>query len=122
MASASSNMLALILLTWMLGCCHALISYEQCIKNIPAPVTARPPSEKAETAEEINWLSIICRDLGRSLYFYIRMNNKLPDEYVKAVCHVFKNEEAEIKTYITQVFKFYDYKQLMAGRSCALYS
>lgn len=89
---------------------------ETCVRRNIA--RSQPPSSPAEpkiTNYEI-LANQICRDVGRAIMFYVRLNRKFPSHYVKTLCNVFENDEKKVNEYILQ--SWLGFSKLVPGLTC----
>lgn len=73
---------------------------EACIRRNIAQSLSLPPSSKPTTSDsEVS--DDVCRDEGRIIMYFLKLNGKFPPYYVKALCKVFGDDEENVKEYVT---------------------
>ncbi|XP_010422559.1 PREDICTED: uncharacterized protein LOC104707825 [Camelina sativa] len=82
---------------------------------------SRPPSSSLEPNKSMfdSLRDTLCRDMGRAVMFYVRINGKFPSHYVKAMCNVFGNDEKKVKEYVME--KWLGGSKLVSNISCAIH-
>ncbi|ESQ32081.1 hypothetical protein EUTSA_v10005430mg [Eutrema salsugineum] len=89
---------------------------EICIRRNIA--RSQPPSSSAEP--KISKFDIFvdqyCRDTGRAIMFYVRVNRKFPSHYVKMLCNIYENDEKRVMDYILK--RWLGFSKLAYGLTC----
>ncbi|EOA15422.1 hypothetical protein CARUB_v10007751mg [Capsella rubella] len=66
-----------------------------------------------ETPEDM-----FCRDEGRIVMYFLKLNGTFPHYYVKALCNVFGNDDMKVKQYVLEKWLNLS-KKLIDSLSCA---
>ncbi|CAA7043198.1 unnamed protein product [Microthlaspi erraticum] len=73
---------------------------EACIRrNIAESLSPSPSTNPITSDSELS--DDVCRDEGRIITYFLKLNGTFPTYYVKALCKVFGDDEESVKQYVT---------------------
>ncbi|KAL1216812.1 hypothetical protein V5N11_025303 [Cardamine amara subsp. amara] len=90
---------------------------EACIRRNIAQSLSPSPSNKSKFDRFEVIEDDVCRDEGRIIMYFLKMNGKFPHYYVKALCNVFGNDETKMKLYVITRWLNHS-KKLIHSLSC----
>ncbi|GLT28098.1 hypothetical protein SLA2020_030540 [Shorea laevis] len=101
-----------------LGMNNTLV-YERCLRLVIWPQSPLPssPDGRFYSISSVD----ICHDLFRYAIFSLRINGRLPSDYLKAVCNVFKDDERKVNEHLRRNYPTYDLKKMRRGHFCVYY-
>ncbi|XP_010434315.1 PREDICTED: uncharacterized protein LOC104718292 [Camelina sativa] len=91
---------------------------EDCIRRNIARSLPPSPMNKPKTPPSDAMEDNICRDEGRIIVYYVKVNGKFPQYYVKALCNVFGDDDGKVKQYVLEKWLNHS-KKLIDSLSCA---
>ncbi|KAK7353948.1 hypothetical protein VNO80_19404 [Phaseolus coccineus] len=92
------------------------ITVERCLRLQLNPPS--PPPANSESRSRLDLSRIICKDAFRSVSHFLHATGKLPPGYVVALCHIFHHDEQNVERHVARTFRPYDFRTLLAGRTC----
>lgn len=90
---------------------------EACIRRNIAQSLSPSPSNNPKSSPFEAIEDNFCRDEGRIVMYFLKVNGKFPHYYVKALCNVFEDDDTKVKQYVLTKWLRHS-KELIDSLSC----
>lgn len=116
MKTSMSIIVVFFIVTFLAISAASLSPEETCIRRNINRSQAPSSSLEPKTSVFDSLVDKLCRDTGRAVMFYVRINGNFPSHYVKAMCNVFGDDEKKVKEYVLK--KWLGGSKLVSNLSC----
>ncbi|RYR23472.1 hypothetical protein HN873_041460 [Arachis hypogaea] len=84
--------------------------------NPPSPP---PPTATKSELKLLDFSRVLCRDSFRRVSHYVKIMEKLPLQYMEALCNIYDDDQEKVESFVNGAFFNYNTQELMNGETCS---
>ncbi|KAL1363797.1 hypothetical protein AAHE18_03G172100 [Arachis hypogaea] len=94
-------------------------SIEHCLRKVINPPSPLPLTATKSELKLLDFSRILCRDSFRRVSHYVKVMEKLPLQYMEALCNIYDDDQEKVETFVNGAFFNYNTQELMNGETCS---